>query len=125
MSEYTYTGRMRACGHCGHAPTLKTEQANPRLWFAWVECQCGIVTRKRKADSMRHANSEALHHWNTRDGEMKAAYATHQLKQAALAFVSDWRTGEFELPPAAKVDAVAIEKALGRVYRTTTGEAAA
>jgi hypothetical protein len=123
MSEYTYTGRVRSCGHCGHAPLLRSthEGAN---WFAWIECKCGITTRKQRADNMRHANSAALYHWNTREGEMKLAYATHQLKQAALVFVNDWREGAFALPDAAKPDAVAIEKALGRVYRSVTGEAA-
>jgi hypothetical protein len=124
MSEHTYTPRVRSCGHCGHAPTLKTTN-DGRSFFAWIECQCGIATRKQKADNMRHAVSNALHHWNTRDGEQKAAYATHQLRQAALTFVARWREGDYELSSAAKPDAVAIEKALGRVYRTLTGEQAA
>ena len=123
MSEYKYTGRLRSCGHCGHAPVLKSQHVG-QDFFSWVECQCGITTRKQKADNMRHANSAAAYHWNTRDGEQKAAYATHQLRQAALAFISDWRNGEFDLPKEAKPDAVAIEKALGRIFRTLTGEAA-
>lgn len=71
---------------------------------------------------MRHANSAALHHWNTRTGEMNASYATHQLRQAALVFVRAWREGEFDLSPEAKREAHAIEKALGRVFRAMTGE---
>lgn len=124
MSEYKFTGRLRACAHCGHAPTLKTKGEDSD-WLAWVECPCGISTRKQRADNMRHANSAALFHWNTRDGEQKVAYATHQLRQAALAFIADWRNGEFELPASARPDAVAIEKALGRMFRALTGEHAA